>query len=174
MFDTSWLERRAQFTRSLLWTAGGLVLSVVALAFLYAVWPRRVQGSLYADGGCSAIAAGALVAERNIPYLVSRPAPSVVELECGGGNVRLYVGVHPDTGLVVGTFPVRAARHLWPAPGEAEGVARAPSAFAGFLGFASFILSDMGLRSMWGRMRIDRLEGTKPVGSFTFWARPGD
>jgi len=173
VFDTSWVEAPQRFTRRLLWTAGGLLVALVALTFLYSVWPRRVRGFLYPDGTCSAPAAGTVVADRNHPYEISQPPRSVVELSCGGGNVRLVIGLHPDSGFVVGTYPFRAAGAGWPAPGEVQGVAHAPSALAGFLTFGSLVLSDVELRSMWGRLRVDRLEGARPVGGFTFWARRG-
>jgi hypothetical protein len=137
VFDTSWVEAQQRFNRRLLWTAGGLLGALVALILLYSVWPRRVRGFLYADGTCSATAAGTVVADRNRRYEMSQPSRSVVELACG--NVRLVIGLHPDTGLVVGTYPFRAAKARW--------------------------------QSMWGRLRVDRLERARPVGSFTFWAR---
>lgn len=151
MFDTSWVEAQQRFTRRVLWTAAGLVAVLVALTLLSSVWPRRVRGFLYPDGTCSATVAGTVVADRVFQYQMSQPSRSVVELTCGGGNVRLVIGLHPDTGLVVGTYPFRATRARWPAPGEVQGVAHAPSSLAGFLTFISLILSDVELRSMWGR-----------------------
>jgi hypothetical protein len=172
-FDTSWVDAQQRFTRRLLWTAGGLLVVLVALIFLSSVWPRRVLGFLYPDGTCSATAAGMVIADRSRRYEMSQPSQSVIELTCGGGNVRLVIGIHPDTGLVARTYPFRAAGARWPAPGEVQGVARAPSELAGFLAFGSLIMSDLELRSMWGRLRVDRLEGARPVGTFTFWARRG-
>lgn len=171
MFDTSWVEAEHRFTLRLLWTAGGLLGALVVLTFLYSVWPRRVGGFLYPDGTCSATAAGTVVADRSLPYAMSQPSRSVVELACG--NVRLVIGLRSDTGLAVGTYPFRAAGARGPAPGEVQGVARAPSGVAGFLAFGSLVLSDVELRSIWGRLHVDRLERGRPVGSFTFWARRG-
>lgn len=170
MFDTSWITAQRRFTRRVLWGAGAVVGAFIALALLYSVWPRRVRGLLYPDGTCWASAAGTVVADSGMPYEVSQPSPSVLELRCD--NVHLVIGIPSDTGFAVGTYRVRAMGTQAPAPREAHGVARAPSGLAGFLAFGSLVLSDVELRSLWGRLRVDRFQGDRPVGSFTFWARP--